>query len=263
MEKRQVLFRFYEELNDFLPGNRKKVRFPYTFNGNPSVKDAIESMGVPHVEVDMILVNGISVGFNYKIRNGDEISVYPVFESLDIIDVQRLRPGPLRIPRFILDVHLGRLAKYMRLCGLDTSYEEALTDREIVNISVLQKRIILTRDRALLKAKDVTHGHWIRSSKPVEQLKEVVNSFDLKSSFHPFARCLECNGVLIVVPREEVDNRLPERTKKYFTEFWRCPECNRIYWEGSHYERMKKFLKSVLEFSVILCVFSVNLCVIK
>ena len=247
MEKHQILFRFYEELNDFLPGSRKKVQFPYTFNGNPSVKDAIESMGVPHVEVDMILVNGIPVGFNYKIKNGDVISVYPVFESLNIGEVQRLRSNPLRIPKFILDVHLGRLAKYMRLCGLDTSYEEDLTDREIVNISVSQKRIILTRDRGLLKAKEVTHGHWIRSSKPVEQLNEVVRSFDLKSSFHPFTRCLECNGVLIAVPREEIDSRLPERTKKYFTEFRRCPGCNRIYWEGSHYERMKKFLNNILD----------------
>ncbi len=246
METHQILFRFYEELNDFLPGNRKNAEFQYKYSGNPSVKDAIESLGVPHVEVDMILVNGEPVDFSYKVKNGDRISVYPVFERFDIKDVQRLRAAPLRNPKFILDVHLGRLAKYMRLCGLDSSYEKDLTDREIVNISVSQKRIILTRDKGLLKAKEVTHGHWMRASRPVDQLNEVISSFDLKNDLQPFSRCLECNGVLAGVSREEIENLLPERTKAYYTVFRQCPGCGRIYWEGSHYMRMKKFLGNIL-----------------
>lgn len=246
MEKNQVLFRFYEELNDFLPGYRKNVEFTYTYSGNPSVKDAIESLGVPHVEVDLILVNGESVDFSHKIRDKDRISVYPVFESLDIKNVQRLRAKPLRNPKFILDVHLGRLAKYMRLCGFDTDYEKNLTDSEIVRISVSRKSTILTRDKGLLKAKEVTHGHWVRSARPVDQLKEVLRCFDLKNSLKPFTRCLECNAVLTGASKEEVNSMLPARTREYFTEFRRCPVCGRIYWEGSHYERMKKFLNNII-----------------
>ncbi len=250
MATHQVFFRFYEELNDFLPVPKRKGEFPYSYTGNPSVKDAVESLGVPHVEVDMILVNGDSVDFKYKLRDGDRISVYPVFEIFDVKDVQRLRSAPLRDPKFILDVHLGRLAKYMRLCGLDTSYEKDLTDREIVSISVTHKRAILTRDKGLLKAREVTHGHWMRSSNPVEQLTEVIRHFDLKSSLRPFTRCLECNGILTEVSKVEVNSMLPERTREYYTEFRRCRGCGRIYWEGSHYERMKKFLGNIIDSSV-------------
>jgi uncharacterized protein len=250
MDTHQAKFRFYEELNDFLPGYRKKVEFLFTFTGNPTVKDAIETIGVPHVEVDLILVDGRSVNFMYRIKDQDRISVYPVFESLDISEVQRLRASPLRDPRFILDVHLGRLAKYMRLCGFDTRYEKDLSDREIVNISLSEKRAILTRDRGLLKTKEVTHGHWIRESKPTEQLREVIQVFNLNNSFHPFSRCLECNGVLVEVQMEDIDNMLPERTREYYRNFRKCPVCNRVYWEGSHYERMKKFVENVIAASV-------------
>jgi uncharacterized protein with PIN domain len=242
MELNKALFRFYEELNDFLPGYRKQVEFPYTFTGNPAVKDAIESIGVPHVEIDLILVNSYSVDFMYRIRDQDRISVYPVFESLDISEVQRLRPTPLRKPKFVLDVHLGRLAKYMRLCGLDTLYEQGLTDREIVIISLAQKRSILTRDKGLLKSREVTHGRWIRNTRPDEQLMEVIEAFDLKGRIDPFSRCLECNELLDEVRKEEISGKLPARTREYFRRFRQCPACKRIYWEGSHYERMKKFI---------------------
>ena len=115
-------FRFYEELNEFLPHHKRKTEFVYHFHGAPSVKDAVEAIGVPHVEVDIILVNGISVSFSRKLSDGDRISVYPVFESFDVSAVTHLRARPLREPRFILDVHLGRLAKYLRLCGFDTLF---------------------------------------------------------------------------------------------------------------------------------------------
>ncbi len=246
METHQAFFRFYEELNDFLPGYRKMAEFPYPFTGNPSVKDAIESIGVPHVEVDLILADGKSVGFAYKLRNNERISVYPVFETLDISDVQRLRASPLRDPKFILDVHLGRLAKYIRLCGFDGRYEKDLTDREIVAISLSQERIILTRDRGLLKAKNITHGLWIRSGKPVEQLREVMKRLDLVNKLQPFTRCMECNGEIVSIASEEIKQQLPERTKEFYMDFRRCTLCGRIYWEGSHFERMKKFLDNVI-----------------
>jgi uncharacterized protein with PIN domain len=239
-------FRFYEELNDFLPARKKKISFDYSFNGNPSVKDAIEAQGVPHVEVDMIIVNSNPVDFTYKLKNEDQVSVYPVFETLDVSTVSPLRSKPLRDPKFILDVHLGRLARYMRLCGLDTLYGKYIDDPEIVAVSGKEHRIILTRDRNLLKNKKVTHGYWIRSPMPEEQLKEVLQRFDLKNNLRPFIRCLECNGILIQVSREEVLQRLQTKTREYYTEFRKCPVCGNIYWEGSHFEKMKNFFNRII-----------------
>ena len=239
-------FRFYEELNDFLPAGKKKTSFSYSFTGNPSVKDAIEALGVPHVEVDMIIVNGKPVDFSYKLRTEDKVSVYPVFESLDISTVSSLREKPLRDPAFILDVHLGRLAKHLRLCGLDTLYFKHLTDPEIIKVSLKDRRIILTRDKGLLKNKKVTHGYWIRSIKPEAQLKEVLLRFDLKKNLHPFARCLECNGILTDVAKEEIVNNLLPKTREYYTEFKQCPVCGHIYWEGSHFGRMKSYVDRLI-----------------
>ena len=161
-------FRFYEELNDFLPAAKKKSLFTYNFECSPSVKDAVEAIGVPHTEIDLILVNGISVTFSYRLQDGDVISVYPVFESMDISNVTHLREKPLRESRFILDVHLGTLVRYLRMIGFDILYENNYEDSEIVKIAKDEKRIILTRDVELLKIKTVTHGYWIRSKKPAE-----------------------------------------------------------------------------------------------
>jgi uncharacterized protein with PIN domain len=239
-------FRIYEELNEFLPSEKRKKLFAYTFNGSPSVKDAIEANGIPHAEVDLILVNSISVGFSYKLRDGDIVSVYPVFETFDITSLVHLRPKPLRISKFILDVHLGKLAKYLRLCGFDTLYRKDYNDIEIINISSSEKRIILTHDVGLLKNKEVTHGYWIRSQHLNEQLKEVFLRFDLKHQMLPFTRCLECNGLLTEVSKEDIMDRLLPETDKYFTDFRKCMECDRIYWEGSHYERMKRYIDNLI-----------------
>lgn len=238
-------FRFYEELNDFLPSGKRKIPFPYCFTGNPSVKDAIESVGVPHVEVDLIIVNGDPVSFAYRLKDGDNVSVYPVFESIDITGVSPLRARPLRITKFILDVHLGRLAKYLRLCGFDTCYNKLLDDNEIVERSLSEGRIILTRDKGLLKNRKVTHGYWVRSTNPKEQLTEVLNRFDLKKNLVPFSRCMECNGIVNEVSKDEIDPLIPPKTRKYFTNFKRCSGCGKIYWEGSHFEKMKEFIVAI------------------
>jgi len=248
MDKNEVWFRFYEELNDFLPPAKRGKPFLHYVTGNPAVKDAIESLGVPHVDVDMILANGNPVDFSYKLKDSDRISVYPVFESFDISGVSPLRAKPLRETRFVLDVHLGRLAKYLRLCGLDTVYRNHFTDREIIDVSLSEGRIILTRDRGILKNRKVTHGYWIRSQNPGEQLIEVLTRFDLRKSLQPFSRCMECNGVLSDVTKEEIIRHLQPCTRKYYTEFRKCPSCERVYWEGSHYEKMKKFVDNLLSF---------------
>lgn len=174
---KNIAIRFYEELNDFLPAEKKKTRFNYEFSGRESVKDLIEAIGIPHTEVDMILVNGKSVDFNYIVQDKDDISVYPVFESFDIKDVQHLRPEPLRNPKFILDVHLGKLARYMRMLGFDSLYENNLNDELIVELSLKEKRTILTRDVGLLKRKNITHGYYIRNTNSEKQIEEVIKRF--------------------------------------------------------------------------------------
>ncbi len=146
-------FRFYEELNDFLPAEKKKIEFIYNFSGNPAIKDAIEAVGVPHTEVDVILVNGQSVEFSYQLQDDDVVSVYPTFESFDVSKVTHLRNKPLREIKFIVDVHLGKLARYLRMLGFDTLYKNNYSTTEILKIAKAQKRIILTRSVALLKNK--------------------------------------------------------------------------------------------------------------
>lgn len=238
-------FRFYEELNDFLPGRNRKKDFLYHFSGNPSVKDAIESIGVPHIEVDLILVNGEPVPFSYHLHEDDRVSVYPVFESFDISRINRLRNKPLRNPRFILDVHLGKLARYLRMTGFDTLYDKFYSDSEIVRISTGESRIILTRDKGLLKHKAISHGYWIRSQDPVEQFREVIRRFDLDSRFHPFHRCIICNGLITKKPKEEIMDTLKPRTRQYYNEFYQCNNCSKIYWKGSHYHRMQEFIDTI------------------
>jgi uncharacterized protein with PIN domain len=238
--------RFYEELNDFLPPSERGKTVSCNFTGTPSVKDIVESIGVPHVEIDLILVNGQSVDFKCKLTDGDEVSVYPVFESFNIATVTRLREVPLRDLKFILDVHLGKLSKYLRLLGFDTSYNSGYDDNTIIRISVLDKRIILTHDRGLLKNSRVSRGYWVRSMDLEEQAKEIIRKFDLKSSMKPFTRCLECNGMLVDVEKEEVIKHLLPKTKTYFNKFRKCFDCGRIYWEGSHYESMTKFINKII-----------------
>ncbi len=239
---KQAELRFYAELNDFLPPDRRFASIPYGFFVSPAVRDVIESLGVPHTEVDLILANGQSVDFSYLVQDGDHISVYPVFESLDIRPVLRLRPAPLRRPRFVLDVHLGRLAAYLRLFGFDTLYSNQASDQELARISSEQDRILLTRDRGLLKRGEVTRGSYIRETSPRRQLEEVLRRFDLGGDAAPFTRCLACNGVLVPVAKAEVAGRVPPGVLARHEEFLECPDCRRVYWKGSHYTRLKEFL---------------------
>lgn len=238
----RAFFRFYEELNDFLPEEKRKVRFTHFYTDRTSVKDMIESLGVPHSEIDLILINGQSVDFSYIVQDDDDISVYPVFESFDVRDLTHLRQKPLREPKFVADVHLGKLARYMRMLGLDTLYDNNYTKDDLVNISIEKRRTILTRDRNILKRNDVTHGYWVRSFDPLEQAREVIERFHLEGELKEFSRCMECNGVLESVDMEDIIDELPPKVRQSQTEFYRCPVCQRIYWKGTHYEKMKRLI---------------------
>ena len=243
---KQVSFRFYEELNNYLPLEKHKVWFEYIFADATSMQDALLSMEVPLDEIELILVNQQSKGLDYILQDGDRISVYPVFESFDLSGISQIREKPLRNPKFICDVHLGRLSKYMRMLGWDTLYSNQYSPDEMIAISCQEKRIILSRNYQLTRHKKVTHSYWIQSSCPVEQIKDLINKLDLSNKIIPLTRCLKCNQRLVPVEKKKIAHRLEALTAKYYNEFYVCPACDQIYWKGSHFERMSDFIKNTI-----------------
>ena len=243
----EATFRFYEELNDFLPKHRRKTDFVIISKEKRSIKDAIESLGVPHTEIDLILVNGKSVDFGYILQDQDRVSVYPVFESLNVTDVTRLRKLPLRRTKFIADINLGKVAKYMRVLGLDLLFDPRLSPREIIDISNREKRIILTTSRKLLKFKDVGHGIFVRPGSTVQQIKQIIGTLDIKDRIDPFTRCLRCNSRLRPVPEEKILDRVPPKARAYYTEYAFCRSCDKIYWKGTHCKHMQAVVRHILD----------------
>lgn len=238
-------FRFYEELNDFLPPQRRKVEFEHEFHRRASVKDMIEALGVPHAEVELILADGESVGFDHIVRDGERVAVYPMFESLDVSGELRVRSEPLRALRFVLDTHLGTLARYLRLCGLDSLYRNDYADAELAEISAAEGRVLLTRDRDVLKRRIVTRGYWVRHDRPRDQLPEVIARFDLYHALAPFTRCPRCNGLLEDVDKAAIVDRLEPLTRRHYDRFRICADCGQIYWRGSHVQRIERLIEKV------------------
>ena len=243
--KKNIFIRFYEELNDFLPESKRKKTYSIDFFAHPTVKTIIETEGIPHTEVDMILINGKPVGFNEKVENSDHISVYPVFESFDISHVSKVRNKPLRSSKFISDIHLGKLARLLRLAGFDVLYKNNWTHKEMISISNQEKRALLTRNIKLLMNKDMARGYFVRSEVPYQQLLEIMIRFDLLSSMEPFSRCMLCNAPMIFVHREEIKNLLPEKVKHKYHQFYQCSSCRHLYWQGYHYPNMIKMFNQL------------------
>ena len=245
-ERTSATFRFYEELNNFLPEERRKVEFALPIDRARSVKDAIESAGVPHPEVDLILVDGASVGFGHVLRGGERVAVYPMFERLDIGPVQRLRGVPLREPRFVADGHLAKLARHLRMAGFDTLWDNDWDDDRIVAASLAGRRTILTRDKGMLRRAEVERGYFVRAVASEAQLAEVLHALQLEERVQPFVRCRECNVLLGEASAAEVEARVPARIREMYDTFRHCPACGRVYWEGSHYDRMRAVLQRAL-----------------
>lgn len=237
--------RFYAELGDLLPRQWRGGDIERVFAPGQTVKDLIEAMGVPHTEVDLVLVDGRSVAFGHQLSEGERISVYPVFEAFDIFPLSRVRPRPLRATRFVADVHIGRLARYLRILGFDTLYQREWRDGELADCAVGEHRIVLTRDRGLLKRASLDHGYLVRHEDPREQVIEVVDRFDLIRAFMPFTRCPLCNGAIDRVEKAEVVARLPLRTAQHHQDFWRCGQCGQLYWKGGHRRALEALVADV------------------
>ncbi len=246
-------FRFYGDLNDHLPDARRQASFLHAFDGEPAVKDAIEAVGVPHPEVDAIVVNDVPVGFAHRMRDGDRVEVYPQARSRWPATEARpdglepLTPPISRPPRFILDTHLGRLARYLRMLGFDSAYNNRADDDELARHSAAEGRVLLTRDRGLLRRSVVRLGYLLRSDDPRRQLAEVSARYGLAPQVQPFSRCIRCNGRIEPVEKAEVAQRLAPRTLRYYDSFGCCDSCAAVYWQGSHYERMQRLVRTLLE----------------
>ncbi|RDC66304.1 Mut7-C RNAse domain-containing protein [Adhaeribacter pallidiroseus] len=238
-------FRFVGALNDFLPKAQKEKAIRYSFGGTPAVKDAIEALGVPHPAVAVIVINKKPVAFNYWLQAEDTVEVYPQEYPTKWPQAPKLRVELPQPPAFILDVHLGKLAKSLRLLGFNTIYENNYDDQTIADRAAAENRVVLTRDIGLLKLRIVQWGYWLRSQNSEKQLAEVLAHYNLFNKVQPFTRCLMCNGLLLNVPKEAVLTQLPPKTKIYFQEFHQCQTCRRVFWKGSHYERMEQYVQQL------------------
>lgn len=242
-----ITIRFYAQLNDFLPAARRQLAFSCSFEGQPSVKDLIESLGIPHPEVDLIIINGKSADFSTRLQGGENVSVYPSFRSIEIDEITRVRPQPLCTAKFALDGHLGKLASYLRMLGFDSFYSNEIDDASLADLAAVENRIVLTCDRGLLKRKKVIYGHCIRDKYPRQQLSEVLDHYQLGPQIQPFKRCIHCNTVLDQVAKTDIMSSIPPRVRDYCKDFRLCPGCGRIYWSGTHYQRMVSFIEQITE----------------
>jgi uncharacterized protein with PIN domain len=249
----RAFFRFYGALNDFLPPARRQLTQVCSFTSPASIKDSIEALGVPHPEVDRLSVNGELVDFRYLVRDGDRVAVFPPFHVLDLGGDGRLVPTMPDEIRFVADVHLGRLAAYLRLAGFDTEYRTDASDEALAAASAAENRVLLTRDVNLLKRSVVTRGYFVRNTQPARQVIEVLRRFECVAAARPFTRCPRCNGLLKAIDKALVLDRVPPRTREcqdVFSQctactdvFSQCTACTAVYWQGSHYDRIRQFLE--------------------
>ncbi len=233
---------FHGELQDFLQQGKGIEGLNYQVNRKASIKDVIESLGPPHTEIERILVNGMVRDFTHILRPGDIVEVHPHTPPVDIAGDSELKPGIKDKTRFIVDVNVGKMAKLLRMLGYDAAYNPNWSDREIADLAQRENRIVLTKDRGLLKRSKIAWGRLLRSSTPQEQFRETASFFGLSRQENPFSRCLCCNTELEPVKKSEILHLLEPKTKMYFQSFYRCPSCRRIYWQGSHHKRMQAWL---------------------
>lgn len=243
----RVKLHFYKELNDFLAPAIRNTEIIHNFERNASVKDMIESFNVPHTEIEVILVNGVSVDFAYIVQDDDRIAVYPYRENIKANSLLRLRREPLLLPAFVVDANLGRLARYLRLLGLDCLYQNDYEDKIVAKVAYEQHRIVLTRDRKLLHCKIIEYGYFVRAVIPKIQIKEILERFNLYRFLEPMTRCTRCNGKLIETEKQQIGHRLQPLTNKYYDKFLVCSECEHIYWRGSHCIRVSHLVNELTE----------------
>lgn len=235
-----ITLRFYAELNDFLPAGRRRRDWALACETPAPVRHLIEACGVPHTEVELIVKGGESIGLEAPVEDGDRIAVYPMFEAFDVRPVLRLRPRPLRRPRFLADAHLGALARGLRMLGFDTLWHNDLGDAALVRLAGDEGRILLTRDRQLLMRRGLTHGCYLRQGTARAQLADLIRRLQLCAEIAPFTRCMACNGPIVPAEPAAVGTLVPPAVYGRQQAYWRCEGCARVYWKGSHWAAMQR-----------------------
>jgi len=203
-----------------------------------SIKDLIESCGIPHPEVDLILLDERPVDFHYVVEKDAQADVYPVSWKRDTFFAEE-RLQVKKVEKLVADVHLGKLVRNLRLLGLDTIHNQTLSDQQLIELAQRDERALLTRDRRLLMHRVVRHGYYLQSQDPFKQTIEVLQRFELSSGLAPFTRCIRCNDLLEPVAKAEIIDRLEPLTKIYYNHFRRCISCRQIYWPGSHFKKLQ------------------------
>jgi uncharacterized protein with PIN domain len=239
-------FRFYGELNDFLPRGRRGRDVTLPCARAATTKHMIEALGVPHTEVALVLVHGAPAGLEAMLEEGDRVAVYPRFTTLDVADVGRIAPAPPGRMRFVADAHLGGLARLLRMAGFDTIYRNDIDDAEVEACVLADARVALTRDRDLLKRRGVDYGCYVRTLHAEEQLREIVRRYGLAERARPFTLCLHCNAPLRTVAKDDVLERLPPMVRATQDDFRTCDCCGRVFWRGTHWQRMRAMLAAAM-----------------
>jgi len=233
---------FHGDLSFFLKA--KASRIERQLSEKTSIKDVIEACGVPHTEVDLILLNSEPVDFAAILTQDIAIDVYPPSEtSFPVFPEDRLQVR--NIEKFVADGHLGKLVRDLRLLGIDVTCDPAAEDRQLVRMVGDEERALLTRDRRLLMHAAVRHGYYVRSQNPLKQTVEVLRRFDLGPNLMPFSRCLRCNALLEPAKKAEVVDQLEPLTKIYYEQFRRCRGCGQVYWSGSHFDKLRARVEEV------------------
>ena len=236
----RATFYFHDELVRFLAPERRSGVFSHECARAATIKNAIESLGVPHTEAGRLVVNGEPATLDRIVRENDAIAIFP-HQAGSAGDEPLL---------FLADAHLGGLARFLRMLGFDTLYDNAYDDREIMQLAVRDRRAVLTRDRELLKCRDIARGCFVHELKPEAQLREVATRFGLAGQMRPFTLCLHCNLPLQTLERSAALEHVPPGIAQRYETFVRCPGCERIYWEGSHWDRMREMLGASLSISI-------------
>ena len=235
-------FQFHGRL---VPMAKKAAASEYFFSGRPAIKDSIEALGVPHTEVDLIVVGATSVGFDYRLQHNDRVAVYPFGISPPLEPLVHLSPPLPNSLQFILDVHLGKLARRLRMLGFDCRYRNDYSDPQIIEQALTQGLIILTRDRGILKHARVQQGYLVGSEQVALQVLEVLERYRLRDQLRSHYRCPACNGLLQVVAKAAIRQRLPAKTARYYDDFRQCGSCRQLYWQGSHYAKIAGWISSL------------------
>ena len=241
----KLFIQFDKPLDYFLAENKNGQKFKYTLNRKASIKDIIESFGIPHTEVGHILFNNKEINFSFIPPSSGLLKVQSIEQPFNVLSPTFLRPCPLKQVKFLADVNVIKLGRLLIIMGFDVCYSSSFSDHDIADIAEIEDRIVLTRDTKLLKRKKIIFAKLIKTEYPYEQLVETIQFFDLEKQISFFSRCTKCNRKLVEVAKEKIIHLLEPKTKKFFDTFFQCPLCNNIFWKGSHFDNIKTRISSI------------------